>query len=69
MYETTRSETVGSDGMIHIAVPELTPGQVVEVILRDTPPRKKFREAGRLAGKIVIADDFDAPLEEMEPYS
>ena len=69
VYETIRSEVVGSDGMLHIAVPELTPGQVVEVVLRDNPPKKKYREAGGMEGRIVIADDFDAPLPEMAPYS
>lgn len=68
MFETTRSETVGTDGILHIAVPELIPGQVVEVVLRESPP-KKYRHAGRLEGKFQIADDFNAPLPEMEPYS
>ena len=30
-------------------------------------PQKK-RQAGLLKGKIWIADDFDAPLEEMQDY-
>ncbi|MCY3779213.1 MAG: type II toxin-antitoxin system prevent-host-death family antitoxin [Chloroflexi bacterium] len=31
-------------------------------------PKKGPRKAGRLKGKIKIADDFDAPLPEFEPY-
>ena len=31
-------------------------------------PKKGPRKAGRLKGKLVIADDFDAPLPEFEPY-
>ena len=68
MYEITRTETVGGDRMVHIAVPELAPGQVVQVIVRDEMP-KRYRTAGGLEGKITIADDFDDPLPEMEPYS
>jgi hypothetical protein len=68
MHESIRSETVGSDGILHIAVPDLTPGQVVEVILREPAP-ERYRQVGRLRGKIQIANEFDAPLQEMEPYS
>lgn len=68
MQESIRSETVGSDGVLHIAVPDLAPGQVVEVILRE-PRAERYRQAGRLKGKIHVAEDFDAPLPEMEPYS
>lgn len=64
MYEKTRFETVGSDGILRIAVPDLTPGQVVEVTLRDAPQRK-YRHAGRLEARIHTADDFNAPLPVM----
>lgn len=30
--------------------------------------QKKYRQAGILKGKIWMADDFDAPLEEMQEY-
>jgi hypothetical protein len=31
--------------------------------------QKKYRQAGILKGKIWMADDFDAPLEEMQEYT
>jgi prevent-host-death family protein len=41
-------------------------GQVVAQIVA-VLPRKQLREPGSMAGKILIADDFDAPLpEEMQ---
>jgi hypothetical protein len=68
MVEIKRTETVGRDGMVHIAIPELAPGQLVQIVVREEPA-KKYRRAGGLEGKITIADDFDAPLPQMEPYS
>ena len=29
---------------------------------------KKYRQAGSLKGKFTMADDFDAPLEELKDY-
>ncbi|ALJ68441.1 MULTISPECIES: DUF2281 domain-containing protein [unclassified Synechocystis] len=48
----------------------------VEFLLTKQPPvspvtndgQKKYRQAGVLKGKIWMADDFDAPLEEMQEY-
>jgi prevent-host-death family protein len=41
-------------------------GQVVAEIVA-VLPRKQLREPGSMAGKILIADDFDAPLpDEMQ---
>ncbi len=31
-------------------------------------PKKKYRKAGTMAGMIVMADDFDEPLEELQEY-
>lgn len=31
-----------------------------------SPPKK--RQAGRLKGKIILAEDFDAPLEDLKDY-
>jgi len=31
-------------------------------------PQKKYRQAGTMAGLIVISDDFDEPLAEMQEY-
>ncbi|MGG6266541.1 type II toxin-antitoxin system VapB family antitoxin [Leptolyngbya sp. AN03gr2] len=32
------------------------------------PTQPKKRQAGRLKGKIVLAEDFDAPLEDLKEY-
>jgi hypothetical protein len=56
-------ERVGEVRMVHIAVPELSPGQVVQVTVRDGVPMR-YRKAGGLEGKIVISDNFDEPLPE-----
>ena len=74
MVEVKRTETVGEDGMVHIALPELEPGKCVEVTVRErrvlVPDAEgRYRRAGGLEGKIRIAPDFDDPLPEMEPYS
>jgi len=31
-------------------------------------PQKKYRQAGTMAGLIVMSDDFDEPLAEMQEY-
>lgn len=31
-------------------------------------PKKKYRKAGTMAGMIIMADDFDEPLEELQEY-
>lgn len=33
-----------------------------------TPPPKKYRQAGTMQGLIVMSDDFDAPLEDLKDY-
>lgn len=33
----------------------------------DQPP-KKYRQAGSLAGKIIMSPDFDAPLDDLQDY-
>ena len=42
-------------------------GREYELILKRMPVNKP-RKPGSLKGKLVIADDFDAPLPEFEPY-
>ncbi len=34
----------------------------------DDTPKKKYREAGTMAGMIIMADNFDEPLEELQEY-
>lgn len=61
-----------ADGSIHLPIPPEFRGGKVKVIahleaVRDSPrPKPRF---GCLAGKIRLADDFDAPLEDFEDYS
>ncbi len=37
-------------------------------IAGDDTPKKKYRQAGTMAGLIVMSDDFDEPLAEMQEY-
>ena len=37
-------------------------------IVSNDIPQKKYRQAGTMAGLIVISDDFDEPLAEMQEY-
>jgi hypothetical protein len=37
-------------------------------IASDDIPKKKYRQAGAMAGLIVMSDDFDEPLAEMQEY-
>ena len=83
MYEETRTETVGEDGMVHLALPELEPGHPIKITIEDArlndgwasaQPRSpdsegRYRQAGRLKGLVTTSLDFDDPLLEMEPYS
>jgi len=37
-------------------------------ISSDDIPKRKYRQAGTMAGLIVMSDDFDEPLAEMQEY-
>ena len=37
-------------------------------IASDDIPKKKYRQAGTMAGLIVMSDDFHEPLAEMQEY-
>ncbi|OIP78022.1 MAG: hypothetical protein AUK48_02520 [Oscillatoriales cyanobacterium CG2_30_44_21] len=37
-------------------------------IANDEIAKKKYRQAGTMAGLIVMSDDFDEPLAEMQEY-
>lgn len=37
-------------------------------IVSDDIPQKKYRQAGTMAGLIVMSDDFDEPLAEIQEY-
>lgn len=67
--------TVGEDGRIEIIVPELKPGDKVKISVEresdaeGTPQATAGkREMGFLKGKIWMADDFDAPLDDFADY-
>lgn len=60
--ELTRNAEVGEGGRIDIVVPELEPGQRVELHIVTVPSVRKRRKLGHLKGLIHMSDDFDAPL-------
>ena len=37
-------------------------------IASDDIPKKKYRQAGTMAGMIIMSKDFDEPLAEMQEY-
>ena len=67
--------TVGEGGRVEVVVPDLQPGESVEVqVQRQTAgqssaPANGTRERGFLRGKIWMADDFDAPLDDFAEYT
>ncbi|HEY2584493.1 MAG TPA: hypothetical protein VGI81_01865 [Tepidisphaeraceae bacterium] len=74
----TRITSVKDDGIVELAIPELSRGQMVEVsvqLLDDASKRgegsSQFeqRPLGLLKGKIVMSADFDAPLPEFDDYT
>lgn len=54
---------VAADGMVHIAAPDLLPGDRVTVILEKRLPEEGERSFGRLKGKIRLLEGFDDPIE------
>ncbi len=44
--------------------------EFIELLLarKQKPEQKKKRPIGLMKGKIRMADDFDAPLDDMRPY-
>jgi hypothetical protein len=69
-----QTSTVGEGGRIELVVPDLQPGETVEVqverkhALPGAAPSDGKREMGFLRGQIWMADDFDAPLEDFAEY-
>lgn len=45
-------------------------GDLVDKLLKklQKPPKKKERPLGMFKGKIHVADDFDAPLDDLKDY-
>lgn len=66
--EAIRFETtVGQEGTVF--VPDVNPGDRVEVIVLKLPREKtQRRKGGWIAGKITIHSDFDDPIPGMEDY-
>jgi hypothetical protein len=50
--------------VLHYAEYLLTKGIEKSSIASDHIPKKKYRQAGTMAGLIVMSDDFDEPLSE-----
>ena len=65
--EWKQSSTVGEGGRVQVVIPELSPGDVVEVaVRRGSTARPSARPLGLLKGKVTVMPDFDEPLEEFE---
>ena len=67
---------VDSQGWLNIhapAPPGTVPGKLDVVVVRSPPvpqPPMRIRpRAGTLSGKVELAADFHAPLEDFQPYS
>jgi Protein of unknown function (DUF2281) len=54
--------------VLHYAEYLLNKGIEKSPITSDDIPKKKYRQAGTMAGLIVMSDDFDEPLAEMQEY-
>lgn len=71
-----QTSTVGAGGRVEVIVPELRPGETVRVLVERSnetenasiPSSAGKREMGFLKGKIWMADDFDAPLDDFSEY-
>jgi len=62
-----------SDGTLHLPLPADLRNGMVEVTATLKPANDNGRagapQFGCLAGKITLADDFDAPLDDFKQYS
>lgn len=54
--------------VLHYAEYLLNKGTEKSSIANNDIPKKKYRQAGTMAGMIVMSDDFDEPLAEMQKY-
>jgi hypothetical protein len=68
--EWKQTSTVQEHGKVEVSIPELQPGQAVEVSIRfdDQVPARSERPLGLLKGKIQMTPNFDEPLEEFDDY-
>jgi hypothetical protein len=65
--EWKQNSTVGEGGRVQVVIPELSPGDVVEVaVRRESAISTAERPLGLLKGKVTLMPDFDEPLEEFE---
>ncbi|PZO42068.1 MAG: hypothetical protein DCF17_09480 [Shackletoniella antarctica] len=51
--------------LLHYA--EYLAAKYVETLRSETPPQK-YRQAGTMKGMFTMAEDFDAPLEDLKDY-
>lgn len=70
---TTEAE-VDSSGWLNIHTPAprgMAPGRIEVLVVLPPPvrPATSTPRAGTLPGKVVLAPDFHAPLEDFRPYS
>ncbi len=58
------------NGQIRLEEPPPTdkPMRVIVTFTEEVPPTPRKRQAGVLSGKIWMADDFDAPLDDLNEY-
>lgn len=57
---------VSADGMVHVALPDLSPGDRVTVTIEKRPSLDGERVFGRWKGMIEILPGFDDPIEGLE---
>lgn len=60
--------TVQKGGRIEVMLPDFEPGEHVRVTVEREPQRRPFT-FGLAKGKIIMREDFDAPLDEFQDYS
>ena len=65
-FEYRIETTIDSEGILHLEDLPFTQGDKVEIIIlkqnRALSQESKQRTVGDYVGKIIMADDFDAPL-------
>lgn len=72
--ELSQVTTVQDGGRIEAVFPSLTPGQLVEVVVRSNGSEAPTDEAkgtmrfGFARNQIWMSEDFDAPLDEFRDY-
>lgn len=70
--EWHQSATVHSGGRVEVIVPELKTGEEVEVVVRRNGASSSVAVDlpcfGSARGRVVMREDFDAPLDDLRDY-